>query len=256
MQLIDTHTHLFLPEFDADRNNVVQAAVNEGIGKMILPNVDTSTLAPMYEMCNTYPQHCFALTGLHPGAVDSNFEKKLKEIEDSLKNYNNIGIGEIGLDFYWDTTFKAQQLEAFKIQIDWAKTLEMPIAIHVRNSFPEVIDIVTKLKNNRLKGVFHCFTGTIEEAKEIISLGFYLGIGGIVTFKNSGLQQVLQHIAPENILLESDSPYLAPVPYRGKRNESSYVKYTALKISEIYSMSVEEIASITTQNAINLFFDK
>jgi len=253
MYFIDTHTHLFLPEFDDDRNQVVQKAISSGVAKMIIPNVDTDTLNPLLNLCNHFPDNCFPLIGLHPCSVDNNFESNLSVTENALLNNSVAGIGEIGLDFYWDTTFKEQQIQVFKIQLDWAKKLKLPVAIHVRNSFREVIEIITQLKDSNLTGVFHCFTGNYEDAKEIVALDFFLGIGGIVTFKNSGLDGVLNKIPVEYILLETDSPYLAPVPYRGKRNESSYIPIIAERIAQIYDLPLEAIADITSRNAENLF---
>ncbi|MBT4968281.1 MAG: TatD family hydrolase [Bacteroidetes bacterium] len=250
---IDTHTHLFLEEFNHDRKEAVQRAIDVGVNQLILPNVDSETLPALKKMVNDFPAICHPLFGLHPGSVKENFKEELAIVREHLNDERCIGIGEIGLDFYWDDTFRKEQFEAFDTQIKWAAEKNLPIVIHLRNSYQEVIDIVRSNLQLGIKGVFHCFTGTKEEATEIIEMGFLLGIGGIVTFKNSGLSETLKHIDLANLVLETDSPYLAPVPFRGKRNESSYIEKVVEKLAEIYQLSKEEVAEITTTSAKNLF---
>ena len=250
---IDTHTHLFLEEFNHDRKEAVQRAIDVGVNQLILPNVDSETLPALKKMVNDFPAICHPLFGLHPGSVKENFKEELAIVREHLNDERCIGIGEIGLDFYWDDTFRKEQFEAFDTQIKWAAEKNLPIVIHLRNSYQEVIDIVRSNLQLGIKGIFHCFTGTKEEAAEIIEMGFLLGIGGIVTFKNSGLSETLKHIDLANLVLETDSPYLAPVPFRGKRNESSYIEKVVEKLAEIYQLSKEEVAEITTTSAKNLF---
>ena len=253
MYYIDTHTHLFLPEFDHDRDKVVERAIEQGVTKMLLPNVDTESISPLLETVSRHPGNCFAAMGLHPGSVTETFEKDLLLTEACIRKEKIYAIGEIGLDYYWDISRKEEQKEAFRIQLDWASQRMLPVVIHVRNSYGDVMEIVSAMKNERLRGVFHCFTGSAAEAEEIISLGFMLGIGGVLTFKNSGLAQSLENISPEHLLLETDSPYLAPVPHRGKRNESSFIPLIAGRLAEIYGMREEEIARITSASAEKLF---
>ena len=250
---IDTHTHLFLEEFNHDRKEAVQRAIDVGVNQLILPNVDSETLPALKKMVNDFPAICHPLFGLHPGSVKENFKEELAIVREHLNDERCIGIGEIGLDFYWDDTFRKEQFEAFDTQIKWASEKNLPIVIHLRNSYQEVIDIVRSNLQLGIKGIFHCFTGTKEEAAEIIEMGFLLGIGGIVTFKNSGLSETLKHIDPANLVIETDSPYLAPVPFRGKRNESSYIVKVVEKLAEIYQLTKEEVAEITTTSAKNLF---
>lgn len=253
MQLIDSHSHLFLPEFDNDRNEVIQRAKQMQLSKIILPNIDSSTLQPLMSCCRNYPDLCTPLIGLHPGSVNENFENELDCIIKAIEEYHPAGIGEIGLDFYWDTTFKDEQMICFKTQLEWAKQMKLPVAVHVRNSHQEVMTILRKVWTKELRGVFHCFTGGHQEAEEINELGFYFGIGGIVTFKNSGLSEVVRHLPLEKIIIETDSPYLAPVPYRGKRNESSYLPVIAEYLSALFKMGKEEFVKILFDNTVDLF---
>ncbi|MFC2114298.1 TatD family hydrolase [Bacteroidota bacterium] len=250
---IDTHTHLFLKEFDMDRDETVKRAINAGVDTMILPNVDTATLPALQQMAADYPDHCFPLFGLHPGSVKGDYKNELAVIRKLIDTETCVGIGEIGLDFYWDEIFRNEQLDVFDIQLKWAAEKKLPVVIHLRNSHHEVIELVRSNLNLGLSGIFHCFTGTTEEANEIIELGFLLGIGGIVTFKNSGLAETLSNVDINHLVIETDSPYLAPVPYRGKRNESSYIHHVAEKLAQIYQLEPEKIAEITTKNAKNLF---
>lgn len=254
MHLIDTHTHLFAKQFEQDRSECVQRAINEGVQQMLLPNIDSSTISSMMELCQQFPQNCFPMIGLHPCDVKANYQEELEIVERWLQKEQFIAIGEIGMDLHWDKNTQKIQEEAFRQQIALAKKYKLPIAIHVRDCFDEVLCIVDELNDEHLRGVFHCFTGTEKQAQHILTYGgFKLGIGGVVTFKNSGLDQTLKGIPLQQLLLETDSPYLAPTPYRGKRNESSYLLLIAQKIAEIYQISTEEVAAITTQNAKELF---
>ena len=255
MKFIDTHTHLFASEFKDDIDIVVKNAINSGVSKMLLPNIDSSTTNNMLQLCNKYPKHCFPMVGLHPCSVKKdNIDKEILHVEEMLNKNKFIAIGEIGLDLYWDKSTLSYQKVAFEYQIKLAKKYQLPIVVHVRDSFNEAIEIVEKLNNENLSGVFHCFTGNIKEAERIINLqNFYLGIGGVVTFKNGGINKIINQISLDNIILETDSPYLTPTPFRGKRNESKYLVNIAQKMSEIYEIDINEIASKTSSNAINLF---
>ena len=251
--LIDTHSHLYLKEFDTDRKEVVENAVKADIQKIILPNIDSSSVDGMMEMLQTFPDICYPLMGLHPTSVQSNYKEELRNVEKWLKKYKFCGIGEIGIDLYWDKTYKKEQIEAFRHQIDLSIKYQLPIVIHSRDSLNEIFEVLDDYQNSNLNGIFHCFPGNVAQAQKAISLGFFIGIGGIVTFKNSGLDKIVSQLSPENIVLETDSPYLAPAPYRGKRNESAYIKIIAQKIAEILNVDYEEIAEITTKNAMTIF---
>ena len=231
MEYIDTHCHLFLPEFDADRDEVIQRGLISNVKKFVLPNVDTSTIDDLISLAEAYPAHCYPLAGLHPSSVEEDYESEILEIKTRLENGKFFGIGEIGLDFYWDRTFAAEQIRAFKIQLQWAQSMKLPAIIHVRESFEETCEAIEEVSNSDLTGIFHCFTGSLDQAKRAIDLGFSLGIGGILTFKNSGLDKVLKEIPLEHLILETDSPYLAPMPKRGKRNEPAYLPYIANKLA-------------------------
>ena len=254
MHLIDTHTHLFAQQFDEDRSKVVQRALEKGVHQMLLPNIDSSSIQPMLNLCLEFPNNCFPMIGLHPCDVKENYLEELVIIEEWLQKENFVAVGEIGIDLHWDQSTLSIQEDAFRKQVMLAKKYQLPIAIHVRDSFDEVLAIVDELNDDNLSGVFHCFTGNETQANHIINYGgFKLGIGGVVTFKNSGLDKTLSTISTEHLILETDSPYLAPTPHRGERNESSYVVLVAEKLAEIYGKSVEKIAEITTQNAKELF---
>lgn len=253
MQLIDTHTHLFLPEFDSDRDQVVMNAQQNGIEKVLLPNIDGSTITDLLNLVEKYPDYCYPMMGLHPTSVKENYKEELKKVEIWLEKRKFIAIGEIGIDLYWDKTFKSQQEEAFRYQIEIAKKYDLPVVIHARESFDEIFMIMDEIIDDKLKGVFHAFTGDEIQAQRITDWGFKIGIGGIVTFKNSGLDKVIHNIDISHIVLETDSPYLAPVPHRGKRNESAYLLNIAQKIAEIKNTSIKEVAEITTYNANQLF---
>lgn len=253
MILTDTHTHLYGAEFDTDRKEMISRANAEGVKKMYLPGIDSTAIESMLQMEIDYPGQCHAMMGLHPCYVKENYWEELKIVEQWLAKRSFTAVGEIGLDFYWDTSFKEQQYESFHTQIEWALHYKRPIVIHTRNAMPETIDVVKSYAGKGLYGIFHCFGGSVEEANEIIDAGFYLGIGGVVTYKKSGLAEVLSQIPLQHIVLETDAPYLTPVPFRGKRNESSYLKYVVDKLVEVYGISAAEIATITTANAGQIF---
>jgi TatD DNase family protein len=250
---VDTHSHVYSEEFSSDRGEVIARALKSGVSKIILPNIDSSTLKPMLDLADSRPDLFIPLLGLHPTSVKDDFHKELEIMEYWLKKREFAGIGEIGIDLYWDKTYINEQIEAFSIQIGWAKKARIPIVIHVRDSFSEVMEVIEQEKDESLSGVFHSFTGTAEQAEQIISLGFKIGIGGIVTFKNSGLDNTVQQISLQNIVLETDSPWLAPVPHRGRRNECAYITAVATKIAALHQTTIEEVARITTQNAKQLF---
>lgn len=250
---IDSHTHLYDEQFTKDIEDVILKAQQVGVKKFLLPNCDSSTLDSMFELCEKYAEQCYPMVGLHPVYVKENFQQELLIMEKALEKKDVIAIGEIGLDFYWDRTYEKEQYIAFERQIDWALSADLPIVIHTRDSIPEGIEIVRKRQNGNLKGVFHCFSGNLEEALQIIDLGFYIGIGGVLTFKNSTLKNFIHKIPLDKILLETDAPYLAPVPYRGKRNESSYIPIIGKFLSDQLNTTVEEIESVTTQNTLHLF---
>ncbi len=253
MQIIDTHTHLYLNQFKEDIDDVISRAKEIGVKKFIFPAIDSSHFDNMHNLKNKYPDEIYLMSGLHPTDVKENFKDELDFIVKSLKTNNYVAIGEIGIDLYWDKSFLKQQQEAFTYQIRLAIKHDLPIVIHCREAFNEIFEILDKENCNKLSGVFHCFTGTLEQAKRAIDLGFILGIGGVVTFKNGGIDKFLHKIDLKNIVLETDSPYLAPVPFRGKRNESSYIIYVLEKLSEIYGISKEKIAEITSKNAKKVF---
>ena len=255
MNFIDTHTHLFLKQFEDDIDDVIEIAIRSGITKMFLPNISSETTDSMLQLCEKYPENCFAMMGLHPCDVKKEtMEKELFHVKEMLEKEKFIAVGEIGLDLYWDKTTLEIQKMAFEFQIELAKKHKLPIVIHVRDSFEQAIEIVENLNDENLSGVFHCFTGNVDDSKRITDLGnFYLGIGGVLTFKNSGVDKTIEKIDMKHLLLETDSPYLSPTPYRGKRNESKYIVNIAEKLSEIKGLEIEEIAKITTKNAQNLF---
>jgi len=250
---VDTHSHIYSEEFSSDRNEAIARALNAGVSKIILPNIDSSTIKPMLDLADSDPGLFIPLIGLHPTSVKEDFQQELQIIEYWLNRRKFSGIGEIGIDLYWDKTFIHEQAEAFRIQIKWAKKAGIPIVIHVRDSFREVIEVLEQEKEKSLTGVFHSFTGSVEEAKEVTDLGFKIGIGGIVTFRNSGMDRIVQQIDLKHILLETDAPWLAPVPHRGRRNECAFITATAAKIAALHEISIDEVARITTQNAQQLF---
>jgi TatD DNase family protein len=253
MQLIDTHTHLYLPEFDADRDEAVNRAAVCGIKKMLLPNIDISSVEPMLSAVARYPGICYPMSGLHPTSVKEDYAYQLDFLENLIAKHKFVAIGEIGIDLYWDKTFVQEQLISFRRQLAFASGLGLPVVIHSREAFPEVFSVLNEFKGKPLNGVFHAFSGTLADAENAIGIGFKLGIGGVVTFKNSGLDKIVKEVGPENIVLETDSPYLAPIPHRGKRNESSYICIINKKLAEIFEMSEEKVAEITYSNTIGLF---
>lgn len=253
MILIDTHSHIYLSEFSSDYDEIIQKAEKEGVKKILLPAIDSSTHSEMLELEKKTKGTCFAMMGLHPCSVKEDFKAELKIAREYLEKRKFVAIGETGLDFYWDKTFTDQQYSSFHEQASWAKEFDIPLVIHSRHSIDECIEVVQQQQDGKLKGVFHCFSGNEEQAKKIIDLGFCMGIGGVVTFKNSGLDKVISIVDLKYVVLETDAPYLAPVPYRGKRNEPAYLKYVVNKISEIKNISTEEVAAATTANAKNLF---
>lgn len=253
MKLIDTHTHLYLPEFDGDRDEAVRRALENEVGIMLLPNIDVGSVDPMLGSVRKYPDICFPMLGLHPTSVKEDYESQLEKLEALFGLHRFIAVGEIGIDLYWDKTFIKEQLRAFRRQLKFALEHKLPAVIHSRDAFPEVFSVLEEFRGSGLTGVLHAFTGTAEDANRAIGLGFRLGIGGIVTFKNSGLDRVVKEIGLEQLILETDSPYLAPVPYRGKRNESSYLCIINKKLGEIFELSGEETAAVTYSNSVKLF---
>jgi len=253
VKIIDTHTHLYLKQFKDDIDKVIQRSIDKGINKFIFPAIDSTHFNDMHDLKNKYPGSIYLMSGLHPVDVKENFKKELEFVVNSLKSHSYVAIGEIGIDLYWDKTYLKQQQEAFEFQIRLAIKNDLPIVIHCRESFDEIFEILDKENCDKLRGVFHCFTGTLEQANRAIQLGFKLGIGGVVTFKNGGIDKFLNRIDLNHIVVETDSPYLAPVPYRGKRNESSYITYIIDKLSEIYGLPIKKIASVTTKNAEKVF---
>lgn len=250
---IDTHTHLYDEKFDTDRNQIVQQAIDQGITKMYLPNCDSTTIEGMLALEKSHPENCFAMMGLHPCYVNEHVQKELDIVRQWLDQRPFCAIGEIGLDYYWDKTFVAQQQEAFRTQIEWALEFNRPIVIHTREATLDTISIVKEYVPRGISGVFHCFSGSYETAQQIIDLGFYLGIGGVLTYPKAGLQEVVQRIDIKHLVLETDAPYLTPVPFRGKRNESAYIQHIAEKLATLKGISVAEVAEITTKNATRLF---
>lgn len=254
MMLIDTHTHLFSESFNEDRTEVVERAIKAGVSLMLLPNIDIESIELMYRLVDQFPENCLPMIGLHPGSVGSNWKNDLDAIEKHISRPENVAIGEIGMDLYWDKTYIEEQKEAFRVQIGWAKKTSLPIVIHAREAFDEIFSILDELNDEHLTGVFHCFTGTVEQAQKIAEYGgFKLGIGGVVTYKKAELDLVLEKLSPNDLILETDSPYLPPVPLRGKRNESSYLLHIAEKVADIYGIKLSQLAEITTENAMNLF---
>jgi len=256
MKLIDTHTHLYVEEFKEDINEVLERALAEGVEKFYLPAIDSTETEALLQLEEKFPEKMFAMAGLHPCSVKENFKVELAKIEGQLAEREFAAIGETGLDFYWDTTFKKEQFESLHIHAQWAIQYRKPLVIHTRNSMDETIRFVKEYKGESLYGIFHCFSGNLQNAKDIIDSGFLLGIGGVLTFKNSGLADIVKEIDLKHLVLETDSPYLAPAPFRGKRNESSYLKYIVQKLAEIKNVSTEEVALQTTKNAEEVFDKK
>ncbi len=253
MQLIDTHCHLYLEAFVGDINAIIERASMEGVEQLLLPAIDSSELNNLLDLEKRWPQKCHAMMGLHPCSVKENYKEELALVEYWLTQRPFIAIGEIGLDYYWDKTFIQEQQEAFHLQTEWALQYDKPIVIHSRNSIADCIDIVKQHQQGKHHGIFHCFSDDLSSAEKIMDLGFYMGIGGVLTYKNSGLAEVVKNIPLEYLVLETDAPYLTPVPFRGKRNESSYLKYIVAKLAEVKKITVEEVAAVTTANAKKIF---
>ncbi len=254
MQFIDTHTHIFLENFDDDISEVYHRALEKGIDTMLLPNIDTDSILPLKKTCQLYGKHCKPMMGLHPGSVNENVKTDLSIIKKELDAGEYVAVGEIGMDLYWDKTYIKEQQFAFEQQIHWAIEKNLPIVIHAREAFNEIFDVLDNINTTSLKGVFHCFTGGKDEADKILSYGgFKMGIGGVLTYKNSGLDKVIKDVDLEHLILETDAPFLPPTPYRGKRNEPAYLLLVAQKLADIKQVSLEEVADITTKNAKGLF---
>lgn len=252
--LIDTHTHLYLSDFTSDIDSIITTCRNQNIEKFFLPNIDSSTVNDLLQLAANYPAVCYPMMGLHPCSVKENYKEELSKIEAELSSNKFIAIGEIGIDLYWDKSTLEIQKEAFITQINWAKKWSLPIVIHARDSFDEIFEVLDRHNDENLSGIFHCFTGNESQANKIIAYkGFKLGIGGVVTFKNAGLDKTLQSIALKHLVLETDAPYLSPVPFRGKKNTSENLIYIAKKLASIYSCSLEKIANQTTKNALEIF---
>lgn len=253
MNMTDTHTHLYVEQFDEDRKQVLERAMEKGIRRFLIPAIDSTYYRRMFDLRDAFPRSVHLMAGLHPTHVKEDYKRELDVVRKMLDTENFIAIGEIGIDLYWDKTFLRQQQMAFRTQIGWAKEKSLPIVIHARDSFEEIFEIMDQEEGPDLKGIFHCFTGTREQAEKIIGYGFKLGIGGVVTFKNGGIDKFLDSIDLHHIVLETDSPYLAPKPFRGKRNESAYLTYVADKLADIYGVPKEHIAEVTTKNANAVF---
>jgi TatD DNase family protein len=251
--IVDTHTHIFVDEFDNDIDNIIKRANAVGIEKFVLPNIDKNSIERLQKTVAEYPDKMLPLMGLHPTSVTENYKEELLVIKNELDNGTYYGIGEIGIDLYWDQKYIKQQKEVFKTQLQWAKQKKLPVSIHIRNAFDEVFEIVEQEKNPDLFGIFHCFTGTLEQAKHAVDLGFYLGIGGVVTFKNGKIDKFLNEIPLQNIVVETDAPWLSPTPYRGKRNEPAYIELIIKKLVDIYQIKQEELECILYNNSLDIF---
>ncbi len=250
---IDSHAHIYSNDFDHDRLDMMHRTDEQGVDKIFMPNIDHTSIDAMLDVEGKYPAKCFSMMGLHPCSVKNDFERELYIVESWLAKRKFAAVGEMGTDLYWDKTFWDQQVEAFTIQVAWAKKYKLPIVVHCRESMDQTIELVEKLQDGNLTGVFHCFTGDVIEAEKLIKLGFYLGIGGVATFKKGGMENVIPHIPLDRIVLETDSPYLTPAPHRGKRNEPSYIPLIGNRVAEIKNITVEELKSATTNNALKLF---
>lgn len=256
---IDTHTHIYYADDEQELDAQMTRCANQGVDQLLLPNVDRASVAKLQHAAERYPGRCLPMMGLHPGSVKEDYVKALGMIEQSIANWDGdrfgklYGIGEIGLDLYWDQTHLAAQKEAFRIQTTWAKSLGLPVSIHCRDAYDELFQLLEEVQDGQLRGVLHCFTGTLEQARQTTAYGLSLGIGGVVTFKNAGLDRVVAQLDPAHLVLETDAPYLAPVPYRGKQNESSYLLYIAKKVADLQQMSLSEVAQVTSKNAKSIF---
>ncbi|QYA24463.1 TatD family hydrolase [Gramella sp. MT6] len=253
MIITDTHTHLYSEAFDEDRMEMIQVAIDNNIKRFFIPAIDSETTQSMYELEKAYPDNIFLMMGLHPTHVKENFEEELKHVEGELNKRKFYAVGEIGIDLYWDKSTLEIQKKAFKRQIQMAKDRNLPIVIHCRDAFDEIFEVLEEVKDDKLFGIFHCFTGNLEQAKQALSYNMKLGIGGVVTFKNGGVDKFISEIPLEEIVLETDSPYLAPAPFRGKRNDPVYILKVAEKLAALYDLSIEEVAGITTKNSKEVF---
>jgi TatD DNase family protein len=249
----DTHAHIYSKDFDEDRTEMLRQCDDSDIKRIYMPNIDHTSIDDMLELEHRHPRQCFAMMGLHPCSVKKDFENELYRVEEWLSKRKFAAVGEMGTDLHWDKTFWGQQQEAFKIQVGWAKKYRLPIVIHCRESIDETIELLEPLLDGQLTGIFHCFSGNLEQANKVIAMGFYLGIGGVVTFKNGGLDKILPEIDLKNIVLETDSPYLAPTPHRGKRNSPLYIPLIAGKIADVKKITPEDVKLMTTRNALKLF---
>jgi len=253
MILTDTHTHLYYETDPAKLTELMQRSLDNQVSRLFLPNVDSKSIPLVFGLTEQYPQHCFPMLGLHPCDVKEDFKEELAHIYKEANHRKIYAIGEIGIDLYWDKSTLSIQQEAFRTQIGWAKQMGLPIVIHCREAFDEIFEILDELKDDKLRGIFHCFTGDADQAEKVISLGFYLGICGVLTYKNSGLDKVVQNISLDHLVLETDSPYLTPVPFRGKQNESSYLIYVAQKLADLKQIPIEKVAEITSRNSEKVF---
>jgi TatD DNase family protein len=253
MILVDSHAHIYSEQFKQDRDEALARAKGEGVEKIYMPNIDHTSIDVMLETEAKHPEQCIAMMGLHPTSVDRDFEKELYLVEEWLGKRKFAAVGECGIDLYWDKTFLPQQQEALKVQVELAKKHQLPIVLHTRDSFEETYEIIAAAQDGSLKGIFHCFSGTVEQAVKVKELGFLMGIGGVATFKNGGLDRVLPHVALEDLVLETDCPYLAPVPHRGKRNEPVYLPLVARRVAELMNKPLAEVAEATTSNALKIF---
>lgn len=251
--LIDTHAHIYTADFNDDREDVIRNAVDAGVWKILMPNIDMASLPDLLSVAKQYPGMCYPMVGLHPGSVTGDYRDQLDSLGKCFHDHPFIGIGEIGIDLYWDKTFIAEQKDAFREQLRQARFHKLPVVVHVRESFHEVFPILEEEQDGSLRGIFHCFSGEKREADMVTSLGFHLGIGGVVTYKNSRLPEVLRQVETKNVVLETDAPWLSPVPKRGRRNECSYLPYIAARVAEIYGVTEEEIAEMTTRNVADIF---
>ncbi|MEO9964439.1 MAG: TatD family hydrolase [Reichenbachiella sp.] len=253
MQLVETHAHIYLDQFKEDIDEVIESARAKGVEKIYLPNIDSRSIDAMLELEYRYPGYCIPMMGLHPCSVNKDFEKELYVVEEWINRRDFVAIGEMGTDLFWDKSFYEEQKEAFRIQSRWAIEKNIPIVIHCRESIDETIDLVSQLNSDKFRGIFHCFTGTSDQAKQIIDMGFLLGIGGVATFKNGGMEPVLEAIPLDHLVLETDSPYLTPAPHRGKRNQPAYLELVAQKIATVKNMTINEVAEATSANAYRIF---
>jgi len=256
MMLVDTHAHLYLKEFDADREEMMQRASEAGVARVYLPNIDSRSVESMLAVEAAYPDRCFPMMGMHPCSVKDDYETELSIVRHWLEQRPFCAVGEIGIDLYWDKTFFEAQQKVFLTQVEWALEFDLPIVIHLRDSFDEVVELLRPIRDSRLRGIFHCFGGSVQQAETAISLGFLLGIGGVLTYKKAGLDETLKHIGLEHLVLETDSPYLSPVPHRGKRNESAYVRIVAERLAEVKQENIGVIAEVTSRNALKIFEQK